>query len=251
ARYARGALRRHVVPAIAAHWPGYRHTLSRFARLAAQSAMLLQEVAESDLATLILAHPAYGDTLDLKAWRALSPTRRPLVLRAWLARLDLAMPSEARLQQMCDQLLRAAPDRQILLRHGEVQLRSYRDRIMLERRRESARTEPVEAALPVEAPIELQWQGESQRYLPDLGGTLCFEAAPQGFDPAWLKARPLRIGLRRGRERLPLVGRGSTLIYVAGLGPDARAPTATPGITLSWRADSPGATHAEDRGKKQ
>lgn len=269
-RYARGVLRSQIIPAIAGHWPGYRHTLSRFARLAASNAAVLAEVAQNDLAQLLRPHPAYGDTLELTGWRALSPARRSLLLRAWLAHNGAAMPSEARLAQMCSQLAGAAPDRQVLLRHGDVHVRSYRDRILLERGR-PARVAVAQAELEAETQTHaLSWRGEAEIEMAPLAGRLCFDPVDEGVDPAWLQARPLRLGLRRGRERLrlqsdgpsrslknlyqeagipawerdrlPLLWRGSVLVFAAGLGVDARAPRAAPGIAIRWRADSPGAT---------
>lgn len=269
ARHARGVLRKLVLPAIASHWPGYRATLSRFARLSSHAASVLAEVAEGDLREIVRQHPAYGDTIELPLWKQLSPARRALAVRAWLARQNVAMPSEARLAQMCQQLLRAAPDRQVLLQHAGLRLRVYRNRIMLDRLRGKTRVVPAstDAAPPS---VTVSWQGEASLYLPELAGTLHFDRVGQGIDAQWLQSQPLRIGLRRGRERLrpasqgpsrslknlyqeagippwerarlPLVWRGGTLLFAAGLQHDARAPRAAEGVMLRWEADSPGAT---------
>lgn len=279
ARYARGVLRTQVFPAIAGHWPGYRHTLSRFARLAGHAADVLAEVAEADLRSMRRPHPAYGDTLDLAVWRALSPARRSLALRAWLEAQGMPMPPEARLSQMCHQLMHAAQDRQVLLQHGGIRVRSYRNLIMLDRG-PAGRTKRAPAPEPiVQADIscEVHWHGQASVSLPELGGTLHFESGSQGVDPQWLQAQPLRVTLRRGRERLrpgaqgasrslknlyqeagipawertrlPLVWRGAFLFFAAGLGLDGRAPRSPQGVTLRWESDNPGATvsHPHDK----
>ncbi len=272
ARYARGALRSRVLPAIAGHWPGYRATLSRYARLASNAAEVLAEVAKADLQSVLQVHPAHGETVNIPVWRELSAARRAMALRAWLARQGVAMPSEARLAQMCEQLLRAAPDRQVLLRHDGVQVRSYRNRVMLDRARTVvAKDAAASSATDEPAPLStIHWQGEPSIYLPELAGTLYFDQVQHGLDPQWLLAQPLRVGLRRGRERLrpnslgpsrslknlyqeagipawerarlPLVWRGSVLLFAAGLGLDARAVLAPDGVMLRWHSDSPGAT---------
>nr|MBF0682202.1 tRNA lysidine(34) synthetase TilS [Pseudomonas sp.] len=270
-QYARGALRTQVFPAIAGHWPGYRQTLSRFARLSGQAAEVLAEVAQADLRSMRRSHPAYGDTLDLLVWRKLSPARRSLALRAWLEHQGVAMPPEARLSQMCRQLQQAAPDRQVLLQHSGIQVRSYRNLVMIDRNAGAGKAarapEPMAQAAPA---CVVHWQGQPSVPLPELGGTLHFDSAAHGLDGQWLQAQPLRVTLRRGRERLrpgvqgpsrslknlyqeagipawertrlPLVWRGATLLFAAGLGLDGRAPRAPDGVMLRWESDSPGAT---------
>jgi len=271
ARYARGVLRTRVFPAIAGLWPGYRQTLSRFARLSGDAAAVLAEVAEADLAGMRRLHPAYGDTLDLSMWRALSPARRSLALRAWLENQGMAMPPEARLAQMCHQLLHAAPDRQVLLQHGGIRVRSYRNLVMIDRAAGGGKSRAApEPAVQADASCDIQWQGQTRVPLPGLGGTLYFEPDPDGVDPQWLQAQPLRVTLRRGRERLrpgaqgtsrslknlyqeagipawersrlPLVWRGGSLLFAAGLGLDGRAPRSPDGVALRWESDYPGAT---------
>lgn len=270
-RYARGILRTQVFPAIAGHWPGYRHTLSRFARLSGHAADVLAEVAEADLRSMQRPHPAYGDTLDLAVWRVLSPARRGLALRAWLEGQGIPMPPEARLAQMCHQLLHAAADRQVLLQHGGVRVRIYRNLVMIDRGSGAGKARHApEPAVQADASCDIHWQGQSSVALPELGGTLHFEPDPHGVDPQWLQAQPLRVTLRRGRERLrpgaqgtsrslknlyqeagipawertrlPLVWRGASLLFAAGLGLDGRAPRSPDGITLRWESDFPGAT---------
>lgn len=279
-RYARGVLRTQVFPAIAGHWPGYRHTLSRFARLSSHAADVLAEVADADLRSMRRTHPAFGDTLDLSVWRALSPARRGLALRAWLESQGVAMPPEARLTQMCRQLLHAAPDRQVLLQHGGIRVRSYRNLVMIDRAAGAGKISPATRGLAVQSDVscDVHWQGQASVPLPELGGTLHFEPEPDGVDPQWLQAQPLRVTLRRGRERLrpgpqgtsrslknlyqeagipawertrlPLVWRGSTLLFAAGLGMDGRAPRSPDGVTLRWESDYPGATVSRPHDKQ-
>jgi len=131
-KYARGALRREVLPAMAAHWPGYRATLSRFAQHAETAAAVLQEVAASDLAQVAEQHAELGNCLRLPGLLALSEARQNLVLRAWLASLGLPMPGEARLQALRAQLRASGRDRQMAWSHQGCTVRRYRDWVVMQ-----------------------------------------------------------------------------------------------------------------------
>lgn len=263
ARYARGVLRAQVLPAIERHWPGYRFTLERHARRSAEMAALLREVAQADLDAIQEVRPPYGQALRLSGLNRLTPARRAMVLRLWLAGHDMAAPSEARLREMTRQLQDAAQDRQLLLRHGNRQVRRYRDYVIVD----SRESKPPAARA---ASVEFRWTGEPSIRLDALEGTLVFVTEESGIDPAWLRDAGLTMRWRRGRERLqvlaqtpsrslknlyqergipswererlPLLYRGEILVYAAGLGADARLPRTSPGIRLEWRPDHPGAT---------
>jgi len=262
-RYARGILRAQVLPAIERHWPGYRSTLERFARRSAEVAALLKEVAQADLEMIQEPRPPYGNVLRLSALNRLAPARRAMVLRLWLAGHGMAAPPEARLREMIRQLQDAAQDRQLLLRHGDMQVRRYRDHVIVDSR--DSRPPAARAAS-----VEFRWDGEPSVRLDAMEGTLLFLIEESGIDPAWLRNTGLTMRRRRGRERLqvspqtpsrslknlyqergipswererlPLLYRGDVLVYAAGLGPDARTPRASPGVRLEWRPDHPGAT---------
>ncbi|MFW7346034.1 MAG: tRNA lysidine(34) synthetase TilS [Pigmentiphaga sp.] len=263
ARYARGILRAEILPAIERHWPGYRNTLDRHARRSAETAALLREVAQSDLDAIQEQRPPYGSALRLSGLNRLGPARRAMVLRLWLAGHDVAAPPEARLREMARQLQDAAHDRQLLLRHGDRQVRRYRDYVIVESRER--------APLAVQAAsVEFRWAGEPAIRLEAMGGTLVFAVEESGIAPDWLRNTALTMRWRRGRERLkvtaqspsrslknlyqergiptwererlPLLYRGEIMAYAAGLGADARLPQASPGIRLEWVPDHPGAT---------
>ncbi|MDX3907723.1 MAG: tRNA lysidine(34) synthetase TilS [Pigmentiphaga sp.] len=263
ARHARGILRTEILPAIERHWPGYRTTLERHARRSAEAAAVLREVAHADLEAIQEARPPYGNALRLSGLNRLSPARRAMALRLWLASQDMAAPSETRLREMARQLQDARQDRQVLLRHGNKQVRRYRDHVIVDSK---DRSPPALQA----ASVDFRWTGEASVRLAAMGGTLLFVSEASGIDPAWLRNTELTMRRRRGRERLrlspqspsrslknlyqergipswererlPLLYGGDTLVYAAGLGSDARLPQSSPGIRLEWRADHPGAT---------
>lgn len=223
-RYARGALRRDVLPAMAAHWPGYRATLSRFAQHAETASAVLQEVAASDLAQVAEQHDELGNCLRLSGLLALSEARQTLVLRAWLASLHLPMPSDARLQALSMQLRAPRVDRQMAWSHQGCTVRRYRDWVMVQglasgrleavsedgsertaalvaQQPPPARTDAIHVPQAVKS-VDLLWQGEDALRVDAFAGVLHFHTVDAGIDPAWLRSGPLALRVRGGGERL-------------------------------------------------
>jgi tRNA(Ile)-lysidine synthase len=96
-RYTRNRIRRQVLPALAASLPQYRETFARSARNAARASALLSDVAARDLLDA-------GSPPSLAALRALPRERLANALRHWLKRDHRAVPSEAQLEQLLDQI---------------------------------------------------------------------------------------------------------------------------------------------------
>jgi tRNA(Ile)-lysidine synthase len=96
-RYTRNRIRLQVLPALAAALPQFRETFARSARNAAKASGLLAEVAAGDIA-------AAGSPPALAALRALPRERLANALRHWLKREHGAVPSEAQLEQLLDQI---------------------------------------------------------------------------------------------------------------------------------------------------
>lgn len=96
-RYTRNRIRRRVLPVLAEALPQFRETFARSARNAARAAALLTELGTLDLA-------GAGIPPSIDALRALSRERRANALRHWLRSVHAAVPSEAQLQQLLDQL---------------------------------------------------------------------------------------------------------------------------------------------------
>jgi tRNA(Ile)-lysidine synthase len=134
-RYTRAALRKLLVPALDARWPGWQAIVARHARLAEEAAQILDEVARGDLAGLDPS--AQGDSFSLALWRQLSPARQAQVLRYWLARQGARMPTEARLAELLKQLRQLhslGHDRQLTWNHARHCVRCIRGRVKIEAR---------------------------------------------------------------------------------------------------------------------
>lgn len=98
-RHSRNRIRHSVLPAMAAHFPSVVDSMGRSARHAAEAALLLNELAVSDLA-------AVGNPPHIKGLRALSRARQANVLRHWLKACAGLAPSTAQLDELLNQVAR-------------------------------------------------------------------------------------------------------------------------------------------------
>jgi tRNA(Ile)-lysidine synthase len=261
-RYARNALRHQVMPVLAQAFPGFQRRCARCGAHAASSQRLLDELAEQDLAACLV-----DDAIELPQLRLLSADRINNLLRHWFSKQGLGMPSTAWLEQMVDQLTSAREDAQPLVSHPEVDVRRYRDRLVLVPKLPelAGLRDPDDEGIIVKHAQAFRWSGEASMAFPDYGGVLHFDAVGHGIDPAWLKGRALEIDFRKGGERLklapnrptrglkqlfqahgvpvwergrlPIVSSGFDLLFAAGLGMDCRHVSEGEGrIALRWEA---------------
>jgi tRNA(Ile)-lysidine synthase len=253
-RLLRNALRSRVLPLLRGLRPGFQRGAARSIELLTESAQALRELAAADLAACTEAAPEGMLRLDRLA--ALPPGRQTLAVRAWLASHGLEPPSRSRLAQVLAQALGARADARMKVRLGGHEVRRHRGLLLL---RDAQAEHPGE--------VTLHWHGEDEIAVPAWRGVLRFERTDgEGFDPQWLAAAPLQLRGRTGGERFkphplrpskrlkhlfqeagvpefergaaPLVWRDGRLIYVAGLGADARLVDGDgERIRLSWQRD--------------
>jgi tRNA(Ile)-lysidine synthase len=210
----RNFIRRSVGPLIEQKFPRWKESLARAAKHFSK-----QEIGKEDL------------------------------LRHYLRSKGLKAPSEAKLIEMLKQLGTGSPRTELV--HDGATLRTYRGKVFLDAEL-STQFSPQE------------WSGEPRLKLPQLGGELRFRKA-RGEGIA-LEHKPLSVRLRSGgerlqpdpkrprrtlknlfqeagvppweRERLPLLFSGEELVWVPGLGIDARflASPGMPGLIPEWRS---------------
>ena len=255
-RFARNRLRLGVWPALTEAFPAAEVALASAASWAQEATALLAETAEVDLAAI--SDPS---SLDIAAWRALPPSRRSNLLRAWLRRATGRPPAAS----LVERLSREVSERRSMrwpIEGGE--LRSHRGRL---------RCEPVVAAVPVrrgaasaaEGPAvtidvsmpgryELAgWDGALEVRPVSAGGIAVAQArglevrprrpgdrfqAGTARPPRSLKLQFQAAGLPAWERAGPLLCRDGVPVFVAGLGLDARAVAAPgePQLALAWRA---------------
>ncbi|HUG21216.1 tRNA lysidine(34) synthetase TilS [Piscinibacter sp.] len=244
-RFARNRLRHAVWPALSAAFPQAESALADAAAWAQEATACLAELASIDLAS---ADKSGG--LDLRAWRALSAARRSNLLRAWL-RSRAGQPAPATLvRRLMDELPEAGSATWPLPR-GE--LRCYRGVLRFIGGTDS--DEPQR-----ETTLSVRRAGAYA--LPGWHGRLQATRVREGGVPlAWLahlslKAREggeqFQAGIGRPARSLkkqfqaaavpawerdgPLIYSGGQLVFVPGLGIDARvlAPPGQAQMALRW-----------------
>lgn len=260
-RYRRNALRHQVLPVLEQAVPGCAHRIARSARHLQSAQTLLDELAGIDL-----AHCAEqgGAALKIAALRQLSPPRTDNLLRYWLSRHGVRMPSSAQLDQLRQQMLQAAPGQHPVVRIDTVALQ--RTAGLLEIHPLAELTPEPRAGAP--AALQLCWQGEEVIAVPSWHGRLGFQhSAGPGVPESLLRAATLTLRPRQGQERvklapnrpsrtlknlfqeaaipagrrlhLPLLFLGDELWLASGLGINLHCSALAPGpgMTVCWQAD--------------
>ncbi len=234
-RFARNALRHHVLASLDAYFPAYRQGLARSARHAAEAQDLLDELAQVDLETVTVAGTDGGRaTLSLSGLRALdarNPRRLVNLLRFWMRERGLHALSNARLDDLLVKLRVASPDRPLHFEHGAHVLRRHRDivrweaataaRVASSEYKDAGGIDPVILAslgmldeTDGDGPPSdsLHWSGQPTWPLPDWRGSLAFvptgAADPLRVSATTLRDAPLVARARQGGERMRLVAGG-------------------------------------------
>jgi tRNA(Ile)-lysidine synthase len=250
-RYRRNALRHNISPVIETHFPGFAPLITRSALHAQTAQALLHDLAMIDLVTCKADSP--GRTLDLSRLKNLSDERTDNLLRHWLYEHGVQLPSTSRLDEIRTQMLDAAADTHPFFDFGNVKLHRIADRLELH---PNLGTPPCD-------PVAIQWQDEHEIILPQWRGRLVFEkTAGPGISADKLRSGMLTVSPRIGQERLkvaanrpskslkslfqessiapwqrqwlPLIYLETDLVFVAGLGMDARLLTQGDSRSMRW-----------------
>jgi tRNA(Ile)-lysidine synthase len=251
-RFARNRLRLQVWPGLIGAFSDAEVALANSATWARDAAQCLEEIAAVDIQRI---SSAAG--LEVKAWLALSTARRNNALRAWV-RLQIGQAAPASLLTRMPLELPHSRSARWAVPGGE--LRSYRGVLRYApAAKRTARAAARESLLSV--------RRAGARALPGWGGRLEVSRVARGGVPlAWLAHLELRP--RRGGEQFqsgigrpprslkkqyqaagiaawerdgPLLYSGGQLVYVPGLGIDARvvALDGQPQMDLRWVPDTP------------
>lgn len=274
--YDRNFCRHQVLPLLEQRFPAVKRNLARSASHLAESAELLDELAQLDAAPM-----QDQGRLHLPPLALLSEARARNVLRWWLASFGLHMPGTRRLQEMRKQLLEAVATAtlKVLVQH-DVFLRRFQDYAYLSLEPSLPQAPWLNAApslhemaflsesLMLAPQTELHWQGETEWDLPANGRLLLQQVEGEGLSLAQLNHQPLLLRYRSGgermkpdakrptrtlkqlthehqvppwlRERLPLLYLGETLAIIPGLGVAShlQAGPGEAGLVISWQPAS-------------
>ncbi len=193
-RFDRNFLRREVMPLLASRWPALSRTLARSAAHCAEAQLLIEELAQADLARL---GGDDAEALPVSGLKALSLPRRRVLLRNWIQGRGFQLPDAPRLECMAREAIEAGADRMPLIRWPGAEVRRYRDRLYL--------MTPLSDHDPG---LVLPWDGASPLVLPAGLGTLRADLATGGMDPEKWSAGGLQVSFRQGGEQCRPLGRG-------------------------------------------
>lgn len=249
-RHARNRLRLEVWPALARSFPQAEDTLADAARWAQEANACLEELAKLDLESTTTTKG-----LRVAALLALSPHRARNALRAWYLRTSGKRMPASLLERLWNELPRCKAAQWPA---GDEVVRLYRGVLSLGA--ETARRQGPEPARERETLLSIQRPGTYP--LPGWGGTLRARRVKEGGAAVEQLAR-LRLVDRSGAEQFqsgpnrpprslkkqfqaaavpawqrsgPLLYAGSQLVFVPGLGLDARAwaPKGQAQLSLHW-----------------
>jgi tRNA(Ile)-lysidine synthase len=243
-RFARSRLRRLVWPALAAAFPEAEAALATVARHAQQSLQLQEAMAVTDLARL-----RDGDLLRVAPLLELDEARRGNALRAWLGeRLGHAAPGSL-IERLARELPRATTARWPIGGSSELRLHRGRLSIGVETNAVSlTRDDAIDLSRPGVYPVPA-WQGALVVRRVARGGVAVESLhdvvlrSRRGGEQFQSHARGVPRGLKKQYQAAavaawdragPLVWHGGSLLFVPGLGIDARCRTPGPGLALRW-----------------
>lgn len=253
-QFDRNFMRHELMPVFRKKNISITKTLARSATHMAEASTMLDELAQLDAALVVDAKQQYG-VVNIDALHMLSNARQANLIRWWLARNDISMPSAALLQQVLRQLKSTKSDAAIKIKVNDaLYVMRYKGCAYLVQHLEK---------LP---PVNLLWQNEEVVVLPN--ASRLFFTKIKGKGIAYQRGGTnikLRIKNREGgerfkpelgrprrslktimqlcemppwqREQLPLIFMDETLVIVPNIGVDANLKAASHemGLTVSWK----------------
>lgn len=152
-KYSRNFLRHQILPLIEEKWPNVSQRLAQTASLCQEAKHNLDALAQSDARYL----PLNTRVLDLQSVMHLSRERLTNLLRYWLKKQGVLLPSLALHQRFFDELIEARADASPVLQWGKVQLRRYQTQLHLL----SAETSSIfeDSTAWTDFPKPLHWHG--------------------------------------------------------------------------------------------
>ncbi len=185
----RNYLRHHVMPLLKERWPAILNNLSRTAKHCANTADLLETLADHDLLSL---QGAEENTLSITALLQFSKERRSNVLRQWFRTQGYRVPSTKYLAQLDNDILRCDHDATPMMHFDVAQVRRYRDDLYV-----------FPTSEPFDTTIEVPWDLQSPLTLPGKLGELLPTLHWQQFGAVTLR-------FRQGGECIKPVGSAHT-----------------------------------------
>ncbi len=195
-KFDRNFMRHEILPVLSKQYPAIRQTIARAAYHMAEADMLLNELAEMDIATCQL------DVLDhkqvkLKPLAVLSIARIHNALRWWLRQHDCDVPTASQLTQIRQQLFEAKLDANIKIKlSASHTLRRFQgSAFIVENKKETSLSISPNT-------FSLIWSGEKVIIMPDQSRLIFSKQTGAGIAIRHIQNAQLIIRYRQGGETL-------------------------------------------------
>ena len=204
-QFDRNYLRHQILPQLHSRWSGLQETIVRTANWQSEQAVLLRELAQSDL----------GDTKDklsCELLKQLSDARVRNLLREWIRLNGFSVPTAQVIEQIIKDVIPSADHREPCISWQNCEIRKYRNELY------------IQAALtPHDANQRFEWNVGEELEIPSLQLTLTRNALEE-FGLTLNNIDCLQVAFRVGGEVMRPRGRGcqkelKTLFQEAGVVP--------------------------------
>ncbi|GAK85359.1 tRNA(Ile)-lysidine synthetase [Vibrio ponticus] len=124
-RFERNFIRHQVAPILQQRWPHFSKSVQRSSELCAEQEALLQELLQDKLEQAMCEY----QSLSVEVLATFSERVRSQIIRQWLAKLEVKMPSREHLVKIWQEVALAREDANPLLNLGDGQIRRFEQRL--------------------------------------------------------------------------------------------------------------------------
>ncbi len=223
----RNYLRHEIMPLLRARWPAVSKTIARSARHHAESAKLLDTLAQQDFS---MAAGGQQGTLSVNFIKRLERSRQRLLLRYWIRQMKVPMPSSVHVEHIISDAINVAPDAMPRIAWPGGEVRRYQDDLyVMPPLKQLNRSE---TSWHLAAPMKLQNNGSLiARKVVGKGLREAFVRVVVRFRQGGEVCRPVGSGCSKSlkklfqekkvppwlRDRIPLLYVGDRLAVVVGI----------------------------------
>lgn len=141
-RFDRNFLRNQILPELNQRFAQFSQMVARSAQHCAEQQALIKELLNAELNQRI----GEQNQFDIRDFEQFSALKQQQLIRLWLERNNVAMPSQAQLQAVISELIFAKADRNPEVKLGDKVVRRYQKAIFITKQMEKA--EPISIEIP-------------------------------------------------------------------------------------------------------
>ncbi|QLB15726.1 tRNA lysidine(34) synthetase TilS [Mannheimia granulomatis] len=151
-RFDRNFLRNEILPKLNQRWSHFNEMVARSAQHCAEQQALIEELLSDELKQRM----GEKQQLSIVGFTDFSPAKQQQLVRLWLEKCSVPMPSKSQLQAVIFELIFAKADKNPQFKMGDKVLRRYQQAIFITEELEAI--PPFEMVLNTETELELPYQ---------------------------------------------------------------------------------------------